>query len=64
MVHDLENNKDTRKRKQLNKEAEVMIKGLLKLLFLPFIIVWKIIAFMLGGLKLLGFCDFMNDVLD
>lgn len=48
----------------MNKEAEVMIKGLLTLLFLPFIIVWKIIAFMLGGLKLIGLCDFMDDILD
>lgn len=41
-----------------------MIKGLLTLLFLPFIIVWKIIAFMLGGLKLIGLCDFMDDILE
>lgn len=41
-----------------------MIKGLLTLLFLPFIIIWKIITFMLGGLKLLGFCDLMDDFLD
>ena len=39
-----------------------MIKGLLTVLFFPFIIVWKIITIILGGLKLIGLCDFMDDI--
>lgn len=41
-----------------------MIKGLLTLLFLPFVIVWKVIGFLLGLLKLIGFCDIVDDILD